>query len=208
MIFTNKRAYWIISLILLAIGLLLVVSRHRQQVTDAPSLTASPNVPAKPSPIDQADKRVTKKPFGIYITPTNSPVSPEKFTGYHTGTDFETFADEANADVPFYAICDGKILQKRTASGYGGIIVQSCTMANESVTVVYGHVSLKNISKNIGDQLAAGEKIGLLGKSPEETDGERKHLHLGIHKGTGLDIKGYVQSQSALSAWIDFQKLN
>jgi hypothetical protein len=30
-----------------------------------------------------------KKPFGIYITPENSPVQPENFTGYHTGIDVE-----------------------------------------------------------------------------------------------------------------------
>src|SRR5438105_4096773 len=45
-------------------------------------------------PIGNSLSRVTKKPFGIYITPQNSPVQPEKFKGYHTGVDFETTADE------------------------------------------------------------------------------------------------------------------
>src|SRR5579863_6635904 len=41
-------------------------------------------------PISGGLSRVTKKPFGIYVTPQNSPVQPEKFTGFHTGIDFET----------------------------------------------------------------------------------------------------------------------
>jgi len=170
--------------------------------------TSSSN-PASPStiPLARESERVTKKPFGIYITPKTSPVQPERFTGYHSGTDFETFPEEAGVDVPFYAICDGKILVKRFASGYGGVFVQSCTIDNQAVTVIYGHVSLKSIAKNIGDELTKGEKIGNLSHSPDETDGERKHLHLGIHKGTTVDIRGYVQAQSELSAWLDFQKI-
>src|SRR4030067_1140465 len=42
-------------------------------------------------PINRADERVTKKPFGIFITPQNSPIQPEKFSGFHTGADFENF---------------------------------------------------------------------------------------------------------------------
>ena len=34
------------------------------------------------SPLDRAGERVTKKPFGKFVTPQNSPVQPEKFYGY------------------------------------------------------------------------------------------------------------------------------
>ncbi|HEX9504195.1 MAG TPA: M23 family metallopeptidase [Patescibacteria group bacterium] len=170
---------------------------------------ANPNpAPKLASPVDKPDQRMTKKPFGIYITKANSPVQPEKFSGYHTGTDFETFAEEANIEVPLYAICDGKILQKRTATGYGGVMVQACMIDNQAVTVIYGHVSLKSIAKNARDNLSKGEKIGVLGQPPGETDGERKHLHLGVHKGSGINILGYVQSPSLLSNWLDYQKLH
>jgi len=40
-------------------------------------------------PVNQFFARITKKPFGVYITPETSPVQPEKFTGYHTGVDVE-----------------------------------------------------------------------------------------------------------------------
>jgi len=61
-------------------------------------------------PIAGALTRVTKKPFGIYVSPGHSPVSPERFSGYHTGVDFETTAAEQNIDIPIYALCDGNLL--------------------------------------------------------------------------------------------------
>jgi len=60
-------------------------------------------------PLDRAAERVSKKPFGIFITPQNSPVQPEKFRGYHTGADFEIFSDELDANVPVTAECLFKI---------------------------------------------------------------------------------------------------
>ncbi|HLM84210.1 MAG TPA: M23 family metallopeptidase [Candidatus Bathyarchaeia archaeon] len=155
-------------------------------------------------PLDRADERVTKKPFGIFITPQTSPVQPERFRGYHTGTDFEIFPEELNMDVPVHAICTGKILSRKYASGYGGVLVESCTLDNQPITVIYGHLKLASIMKKSGDNLSAGDEIGDLGKAYSfETSGERKHLHLGIHKGPSNNILGYVQSQSQLSGWID-----
>jgi hypothetical protein len=155
-------------------------------------------------PIDRAGERVTKKPFGIYVAPDNSPVQPERFTGYHTGTDFEVFSDELEKDVPVKAICQGKILRKERASGYGGVLVQSCEFGDEPITVVYGHLDPASISKNVGDNLGQSEFIGNLGKDKSaETGGERKHLHLGIHKGAEVNFLGYVPSQTHLSSWID-----
>lgn len=156
------------------------------------------------SPILDWQARVTKKPFGIYVSPTDSPVSPERFTGYHTGVDFETFADEQNVDVPIMAICSGKLLLKEYASGYGGVAVQSCTLNGEAVTIIYGHLRLSSIIPAKGKLLTAGEKFAVLGTGyTSETDGERKHLHLGIHKGTSINILGYVQTQAALAQWLD-----
>ena len=155
-------------------------------------------------PLSRASERITKKTFGIFITSQNSPVRPEKFRGYHTGTDFEIFPEELNADVPVKAICEGKIVVKKTATGYGGVLVESCELDNQPITVIYGHLKLASIPKNTGDILAQGEEIGILGKAySAETSGERKHLHLGIHKGAGVNILGYAQSKAELSGWID-----
>ncbi len=156
------------------------------------------------APFDRISERATKKPFGIFITPRNSPVQPERFRGYHVGTDFETFPEEKDADVPIYAITDGKILMKKPASGYGGVLVESGTYNSSSITIIYGHLNLDSISKKVGNSLSQGEQIGILGKgySPE-TDGERKHFHLGIHTGKEINILGYVSNEEALKDWID-----
>ena len=96
------------------------------------------------APLDQATERVTKKSFGIYIDRATSPVQPERFAGYHTGTDFEAFPEEATMAVPVTAICSGEVRTKRAASGYGGLFVTSCAIDAESVTVVYGHLKLSS----------------------------------------------------------------
>jgi hypothetical protein len=159
-------------------------------------------------PIAQASARITKKHYGTYVTPQNSPVQPEKFTGYHTGTDFEILPGEEDADVEVKAICNGKLLQKRTATGYGGVAVQACTYQGQPITIVYGHLKFTSITPTVGQELAAGDHLGILGKGySSETSGERKHLHLGIHKGTSINILGYVQSQGALSGWLDWEKI-
>src|SRR4030042_789723 len=74
--------------------------------------------------------------------PQNSPVSPEKFKGYHTGSDFEIFPEELGVDVSVKAVCAGKLLLKEYATGYGGVAVQSCALDNNPITVIYGHLKL------------------------------------------------------------------
>jgi murein DD-endopeptidase MepM/ murein hydrolase activator NlpD len=147
--------------------------------------------------------RVTKKAFGTFVTPANSPVIPEKFSGYHAAIDLEIFPGEEESDVQVNAICDGKLAIKRTASGYGGIVAQYCVLNGQDILVLYGHVALNSVAQKVGDEIKVGNKLGILGQPGIETDGERKHLHLGIRKGHELVIAGYVQSESALSAFID-----
>ncbi len=121
--------------------------------------------------------------------------------------DFETFPAEQNIDVPIYAVCTGKVLMKKVTTGYGGVLVQACTLNNQPVTIIYGHLKFASITATTGETLTAGRQIAILGKGySTETDGERKHLHLGIHKGTGISILGYVSNASKLSDWIDAQK--
>lgn len=199
-------------IILFFVGIVLIFVSQRLATRENPSSSVTPTLvgSASTSPTSQAMvsildlSRVTKKPFGLYVTPATSPVQPEKFTGYHSGADFETTPEEANMDVLVPALCDGKLLLKKTATGYGGVAVQSCVLDGQAVTVVYGHLNISSVATLVGQELKKGDKIGVLGKGySSETDGERKHLHLGIHKGTGVVILGYVQKQSDLLDWID-----
>ncbi|HBH46156.1 MAG: hypothetical protein A2445_03640 [Candidatus Jacksonbacteria bacterium RIFOXYC2_FULL_44_29] len=159
-------------------------------------------------PIADALSRIAKKPFGIKISPQNSPISPERFSGYHTGVDFETLATEKDTAVPVYAICTGSLTLKKWVSGYGGVVVQKCQLENQTVTVIYGHLKLESVKASVDDlEISAGDQLGILGQGyTAETDGERKHLHLGIHQGTAINIRGYVQTQPELDDWLDPQK--
>ncbi|MFZ2300181.1 MAG: M23 family metallopeptidase [Candidatus Moraniibacteriota bacterium] len=155
-------------------------------------------------PLDRTDKRVTKKPFRIFITPKDSPVQPEKFRGYHTGTDFEAFSEEQKIDIAVRAVCPGTIAVKRSATGYGGVVVARCELGGEPVTVVYGHLVLASVTAAVGDSVEKGDILGTLGASGStDTDLERKHLHLGIHRGEVIDIRGYVAEQQMLDQWLD-----
>lgn len=165
---------------------------------------SEPPAPSMVPPLDQTKERVTKKPFGIFIDPATSPVQPERFGGYHTGADFETFPEEAQTDVVVRAMCDGEVVTKRTATGYGGILVTNCVIDGQPMTVLYGHLRLSSIGARVGERVVAGEQIGLLGTGgTSETDGERKHLHLGIHVGPTINMLGYVSARANLSGWLD-----
>lgn len=91
----------------------------------------------------------------------------------------------------------------RRASGYGGVVAVRHTINNQPHIVIYGHLDPASLPP-VGKQLSAGEVIGNLGKGfSNETDGERKHLHLAILGGDKIDLRGYVQSKAELSRWID-----
>ncbi len=163
--------------------------------------------PAKPKllmPVAGGLTRVTKKPFGLYVSPASSPVDNDIFLGFHTGIDFETTAAEQNTDVIITAACDGPVILKQWAKGYGGVLVQACQLDGFDVTVIYGHMKLDSIPLLVGQTLTAGDEVGVLGEGfSHETDGRRKHLHFDIHQGSELNILGYVPTEDDLANWID-----
>lgn len=202
-------SFIIIAILSVAGRLIFLKSEHSQsalvQNTQGATTTSLPEASDKSAwPIANPFSRVTAKPFGIWISPASSPVQPERFSGYHTGIDFEIFSHEQDAEVAVYAICPGPLVSKRMASGYGGVAVQRCILGGETVTVVYGHLRLESIGGAVGEELSAGEYLGSLGDGySEETDEERKHLHLAIRRGEMIDLRGYVSRREELSGWMD-----
>jgi murein DD-endopeptidase MepM/ murein hydrolase activator NlpD len=170
----------------------------------APANTNASAVAALVSPMDRRAERVTKKMFGTYITPKTSPVQPERFTGYHTGLDYETFPTEAKTEASVFAACTGKVRALQTVSGYGGVLVQQCVVAGQTVTALYGHIRLSSVKVKVGTELKAGTQFAVLGTGfSSETGGERKHLHFSLHKGTAINWRGYVSTKAALVDWLD-----
>ncbi len=164
----------------------------------------TPSEPKLLMPIAGGLTRVTKKPFGLYVSPSSSPVDNDIFLGFHTGIDFEVTPLEENTDVVITAACNGEVIFKQWAKGYGGVLVQSCELDGFPVTVIYGHMDLASMAPTVGQTLSAGDEIGVLGQGfTRETDGRRKHLHFDIHQGSELNILGYVPTEEDLSHWID-----
>ncbi len=158
-------------------------------------------------PLPRGEEREKKLTFGLFVTPdpAMNPIDPpERFTGYHTALDLEIFPEEEATDVPVIAACDGRILQTEPISGYGGVIIQSCQLGEEAVTVLYGHLDYERFQKSVGEEVKAGEEIGFLGeeKTPE-TGNTRKHLHFGIHRGSEIEVRGYVSNEEMLKEFID-----
>lgn len=200
----------LIILVLFAGGVFIYWKKHStksvpETSTTPPTVSSAP-APTQPTintsifayPIADFTNRITKKPFGIYITPATSPVQPERFTGYHTGTDIEY--QDVGGDVPVYAISDGTIVLSKTASGYGGVFLLEIAGNH---TILYGHIRPSSLPK-VGTQVKKGDQLAVLGTGySSEADGERRHLHFAVLSTNRLDIKGYVQNKSQLSGWID-----
>lgn len=187
---------------------------HTNSAPAAQPVTAEPTVPSTPIsekstptvvlPVAGFYGRVTKKTFGMYITPKTSPVQPERFTGYHAGADAETTPSEQSIDVPVFSIAAGTVTLARYVSGYGGVVMIRYAINGKSVTALYGHVRLASVRVKVGDSVHAGQQIAVLGTGySAETDGERKHLHFAILVGASSIVKGYVSAKSQLSAWLD-----
>lgn len=175
----------------------------QKEIIPTPTIVTTPTPIAQiplAEPIAEFRERMTKKFFGTYITPANSPVTPERFTGYHTGVDVE-YAD-VNSDVPVFAIADGIIIASEYASGYGGVMVIKHEISGKTLYAVYGHLKPISMLKT-GTNVTQGRKIGVLGTGySSETDGERRHLHFAIAKTN--TITGYTSSKSELNSnWID-----
>lgn len=162
--------------------------------TEAPAITLA-------EPIAEFTSRITKKSFGTYITPQNSPVQPERFSGYHTGVDVEY--GDITSDVPVMAIADGKIVYSSIVDGYGGIIILQFRWQDKDYLALYGHLRPSTMP-DVGTTFNKNQQLALLGTAySSETDGERRHLHFAISSGTTIRIRGYVTKQSDLSSWID-----
>lgn len=156
------------------------------------------------APLERARDRITKKPFGIYVEPQKSPVTPERFRGFHTGSDFEIFPEENTTEIAINTICSGEILTKEQKNGYGGVLIQKCLLTEKPLIVLYGHLKYSSINVSPAQYLIAGTKIAILGQAySEETDGERKHLHLAITPGTKINYSGYVATSEDLKKWLN-----
>jgi len=195
---------------LLAIALCLLLASCGAETGDDPgggnrsSSGGTPEATSFVFPLAGGLQRVTKKTFGLFVTPQSSPVQPERFTGYHTGIDFEILLGEEDQPVRVTAVCTGAVSFTGWVKGYGGVLITDCAVKDQPVTVLYGHLKESSVAVRKGASVQAGQDIAELGKGfSSETDGERKHLHLAVHRGSDINYKGYVQKKEDLQQWMD-----
>ncbi|MGI6373800.1 MAG: M23 family metallopeptidase [Patescibacteria group bacterium] len=152
-------------------------------------------------PVPEFFARITKKSFGTYVTPQNSPVSPERFSGYHSGVDVE-FSDLEEL-VPVTAIGDGLVIFSGRVNGYGGVVIIRHKLNGQIYSALYGHLALASLPA-LHSLVSTGDIIGALGAAySSDTDGERRHLHLSIYPGETINFRGYASTKSELTAWLD-----
>lgn len=156
-------------------------------------------------PLKNWREREVLLPFGLYINPQNSPLKkPESFSGFHTGLDLEIFEDELEKPVDVFAISGGKVIKTGFVNGYGGVLIQSAKYNGQDITILYGHLKNDSIQFEVGQEIDKGDFIGNLGAAyTDETSGNRKHLHLGVHRDSQIEYKGYVQNQNLLNNWLN-----
>ena len=153
-------------------------------------------------PVEDFRERAVFKQFGTFITPDESPVAGERFSGYHTGVDAEF--PGAAAHIPVVAISDGTIVYRGWVNGYGGVIIIRHIIEAQSVLVLYGHTDPESFPPATVRQVSAGTQIAVLGDSQSHaTDGGRRHLHLSIRPNGKLDFRGYVETEEELKAWLN-----
>lgn len=171
--------------------------------TQTPPATNSfvAETPPVMEPVPEFVDRITKKPFGIYITPATSPVQPERFSGYHTGVDAEY--DDTAEEVDVVAVADGTVIASQFVNGYGGVVIINHTIEDRTIQTLYGHLDPASLVA-VDEIVEQGQPVGMLGEDQtSETDGERKHLHLSMRPEGAVSYRGYVSTEAELESWID-----
>jgi len=201
----------IIIITLLALGTAFYFSTTKTPVTNITgqkNTTADVVTPASAYyyPMTQFNQRIKIRSFGTVVKTGDEKklVCGNIFNGIHTGVDLEILSGEQDKEVPVFSIADGKIVQSSWVSGYGGLVVIDYFLNGASFTAYYGHLNINTVKYKTGDQVKAGAVVGYLGKAcSQETDYERKHLHFALHKGSKVDLRGYVNIKPELANWVD-----
>ena len=117
-----------------------------------------------------------------------APNQPSYISGkVHLGVDFP-----ADADIPVFAISEGKIIDigndpNSWGEGNHALVILHYTATGVPFVAIYGHIHIQ-APLALGDLVSAGEQIGTIGALPKNSaDGSGgSHLHFGIHPGSGI----------------------
>lgn len=104
----------------------------------------------------------------------------------HTGTDIKLHSGDS-----VLCVFDGKVRLAKRFSGYGNLVL---VRHNNGLETIYAH--LKNISVKVGDQVSAGDLIGLGGRTGRATT---DHLHFETRIfGEPFDSEKYIDFENQI----------
>ncbi|GGG01613.1 hypothetical protein GCM10007304_14530 [Rhodococcoides trifolii] len=157
----------------------LVVGDTTTIVPDVTSPLPSADVPATVGvggarlPLDRGAYRLTSN-YGVRDNPTGAG------RRNHQGIDLA-----ADSGTPIYAVTGGTVVQAGdNGDGYGNLV----RIKSGNTEVYYGHQS--SVGVNVGDTVAAGQRIGSVGSTGNSTG---PHLHFEVRRGgASVDPTGYL----------------
>lgn len=162
-------------------------------------------------PINNYSNRLNFRRFGQLVKPEDSEslICGRPFEGFHTGDDLEISGSEVNQEIPVFSIADGQVLSISKVDGYGGLLIIGYQLNNQTITAYYGHINLKTVKVKENEVVVPGQLLAYLGDQCSQQSGfERKHLHFSLHKGSEIDLLGYITDSSQLKDWLNpYQEL-
>ncbi|MGV8895947.1 MAG: M23 family metallopeptidase [Rhodoglobus sp.] len=141
------------------------------------SLTTSPAVAAPPVRDGFAMTEFSVVQWSVPAsTPISSTFGLRECSGCatdHKGTDFNP-----GSGYSIQAIAAGVVTEAGwDSTGYGNKVVVEHVIDGQVVSSLYAHMMDSSITVNVGDTVARGQSLGLVGSTGESTGA---HLHLGI----------------------------
>lgn len=117
-------------------------------------------------------------------------VSPCRYcSSYHRGVDFLP-----GRGAPTYAMADGVVLQSEFSGGYGQHVYLQHRLNGQSVVTVYAHLERDSSPLQPGDEVKAGEFVGLVGSTGASTG---PHLHFEVRiDGVYVDPFAYLTANA------------
>ena len=151
---------------------------HAETVVPGQALAVAPGVDIPT--VERADFGITQ--YSVVF----SPVAPgarlgKPFSAGHQGNDFLPGAGTA-----ILSIADGVVVAATNDDGSLGVHVEiEHVIDGETVISTYSHMALGSLSLSVGDTVAGGQQVGLVGSTGASTG---PHLHFQILLADGTPI--------------------
>ena len=146
-----------------------------------------------------AEPDVERAVYGIsYFTVVHSPVAPGARLGKPFGSGHQGYDLLPGANTPVLSIADGVVIAASESEGSLGVHVAiEHVIDGEAVTSTYSHLAYGSMTVVVGQEVAAGTQIGLVGSTGRSTG---PHLHFQILDSSGTPVNPVAWLQAHVNA--------